>query len=129
MEKLTIEEKAKAYDEALEKAKQIIVEYDYDEHDNVFMEIFPELKKSEDEEVRKWLIAQLELKSDVDNPRDFELMILKSIAWLEKQCKPNPYSGASFDYNGNTWGMCARDNGVDILFNGKIIQHIPQIEK
>ena len=144
----------------------------------------------EDEKIRKWLIAQLELKSDGLNPSDLELMILKSIAWLEKQgdCsakwekntadnKPtlnhsvlmknihgvaegewngkewiqyrwssnikdsdvlywmnlcelekqgesNPYSGVSFEYNGNIWGMCARDNGVDILFNKKIIQHI-----
>jgi hypothetical protein len=48
-------------------------------------EVFPELKESEDEKIRKWLIAQLELKSDVNNPHDLELMILKSIAWLEKQ--------------------------------------------
>jgi hypothetical protein len=47
--------------------------------------VFPELKESEDEMIRKWLIAQLELKSDVHNPRDLELMYLKSIAWLEKQ--------------------------------------------
>lgn len=44
-------------------------------------------KESEDEKVRKWLITQLELKSDVNNPRDLELMILKSITWLEKQGK------------------------------------------
>ena len=50
--------------------------------------VFPELKESEDEMIRKWLIAQLELKSDVHNPRDLELMYLKSIAWLEKQGNP-----------------------------------------
>ena len=41
--------------------------------------------ESEDEKIRKWLITQLELKSDVNNPHDLELMILKSIAWLENQ--------------------------------------------
>lgn len=40
--------------------------------------------------------------------------------WLEKQGKPNPYSGVSFKYNGHTWGMCARDNGVEILVDGEI---------
>lgn len=42
--------------------------------------------------------------------------------WLEKQGekKPNPYSGTSFEYNGHTWGMCARDGGVEILIDGHI---------
>ena len=40
--------------------------------------------------------------------------------WLEKQGEPNPYSGVSFKYNGHTWGMCARDNGVEILVDGEI---------
>lgn len=44
---------------------------------------------------------------------------------IEKQGerKPNPYSGTSFEYNGHTWGMCARDNGVDILYDKHIIGH------
>ena len=42
--------------------------------------------------------------------------------YIEKQGeqKPNPYSGTSFDYDGHTWGMCARDNGVEILFDGEL---------
>lgn len=52
--------------------------------------------------------------------------IFKKQPWSEAQDEltPNPYSGVSFNDNGNVWGMCARDNGVDILFNGKLIQHI-----
>ena len=52
--------------------------------------------------------------------------IFKKQPWAEAQDEltPNPYSGVSFNDNGNVWGMCARDNGVDILFNGKLIQHI-----
>lgn len=38
--------------------------------------------------------------------------------YIEKQGEPNPYSGVSFKYNGHTWGMCARDNGVEILVDG-----------
>lgn len=34
--------------------------------------------------------------------------------------KPNPYSGTSFEYNGHTWGMCARDGGVEILIDGEL---------
>ena len=44
--------------------------------------------------------------------------------WLEKQGKQNPYSGVSFEYNGHTWGMCARDNGVEILVDGEIKERI-----
>ena len=44
--------------------------------------------------------------------------------WLEKQGEPNPYSGVSFKYNGHTWGMCARDNGVEILVDGEIKERI-----
>lgn len=45
--------------------------------------------------------------------------------YIEKQGeqKPNPYSGTSFEYNGHIWGMCARDNGVDILCDKHIIEH------
>ena len=48
-------------------------------------EVFPELKESEDERIRKWLIGQLKqglatAPKDV-NPNDAE----KAIAWLEKQ--------------------------------------------
>lgn len=43
---------------------------------------------------------------------------------LEKQGESNPYSGVSFKYNGHTWGMCARDNGVDILLDKQLFKHI-----
>ena len=44
---------------------------------------------------------------------------------LEKQSKkPNPYSGTSFEYNGHIWGMCARDNGVDILLDKQLLKHL-----
>ena len=46
--------------------------------------IFPELKESEDEKIRKWLISQLKIKSD-DTDSDLSIMIDKSITWLEKQ--------------------------------------------
>lgn len=38
--------------------------------------------------------------------------------------KTNPYSGVSFEYNGHIWGMCARDNGVDILLDKQLFKHL-----
>ena len=49
---------------------------------------------------------------------------MDTIARIEKQDEPNPYSGVSFKYNGHTWGMCARDNGVEILVDGEIKERI-----
>ena len=42
-------------------------------------------------------------------------------SWIKNQGEQiNPYSGISFEYDGHTWGMCARDNGVEILFDGEL---------
>lgn len=34
--------------------------------------------------------------------------------------KSNPYSGVSFQYNSHIWGMCARDNGVEISIDNEL---------
>ena len=70
----------------------------------------PELKESEDEKIRKELIRFHKSTIDINGIKGEDI-----IAWLEKQGKSNPYSGVSFEYDGHTWGMCARDYGVDIL--------------
>ena len=91
----------------------------------ILEEIFPELKESEDEKIRKALINTVKYYHPNESPYMHGISNESVIAWLEKQgLKSNPYSGVSFNYNGNTWGMWARDNGVDILFNRKLLQHI-----
>lgn len=123
MKELSIEEKAKAYDEVLERAK------DYQKVNGaagsaVISEIFPELveNESKDEQLRKNCIHFLELQKS-HHAATFE--IEECIAWLEKQGeKTNPYSGTFFNYNGHTWGMCARDNGVDILLDKQLFTHL-----
>lgn len=108
------------YKKALEKAKVYHNDYTKD----IMEDIFPELRESEDEKIRKVLIKFFSMGAK-NNLHTDGIADKAIIAWLEKQgLKSNPYSGVSFNYNGNTWGMCARDNGVDILFNRKLIQHI-----
>ena len=113
------------YKDALEKAKCLI----QNEETNIpvfyvdnIKDLFSELRESEDEKIRNEIIKFLELP----HPQFVGKRHQEDwIAWLEKQeLKSNPYSGVSFSYNGNIWGMCARDNGVDILFNKKLIYHI-----
>ena len=61
--------------------------------------------------------------TDADEQRfnDYDTTLKECIDWLENQGeKPNPYSGTSFEYNGHTWGMCARDGGVEILMDSEL---------
>ena len=118
---MTQKEKAIAYDKALKVANK------YKDTQIMFSsiqdEMFPELKESEDERIRKALIRYFTLSDEHAYNEACGVSYRDIVAWLEKQSR-NPYSGVSFEYNDNVWGMCARDNGVDILFNKKLIQHI-----
>lgn len=93
----TIEEKAKAYDESLERAKEQLngaKVFDYDNeqiaHDirTTVYSIFPELKESEDERIRQkllFLCYSWRNNEQVNIPDKEE--VEKTIAWLEKQGK------------------------------------------
>jgi len=74
---MTTEEKAKAYDEALERAKEINNEQRAQPF-NVMTRVFPELKESNDERIRKEIISFLE-GFYANRNKD------RWIAWLEKQ--------------------------------------------
>ena len=81
MKELSIEEKAKAYEEALEKAKALKECSTNTEVVRYMDELFPELKESEDERVRKELLAVI---NDLILPDDQQS---RFVAWLEKQGK------------------------------------------
>jgi len=78
---MTESEKAKAYDEALDRAKDCLKDgtitstaIDY------ISTIFPELKESEDEKIRKALVRFHKSTIDIDGIKGANI-----IAWLEKQ--------------------------------------------
>ena len=83
MKELSIEEKAKAYDEVREK---IAIRFG----SNVADEIFSQFEMSKDEKVRKNII--IALKSQKDELKDFYMSHNTSeselVAWLEKQGEP-----------------------------------------
>lgn len=83
----TIEEKAKAYDEAVERASHI-KDYKTLTPQETVEYIFPDLKESEDERIRKALIQFLrDYPTNLPNGKysrsDF-------FTWLEKQKEPKP---------------------------------------
>ena len=107
MKELSIEEKAKAYDEAIERAKKQLDEakvFDYEDeqiaHDirTTTYDIFPELKESEDERIRKKLIDYFKgfLEGNEDTYKvgggvTWEGLDVKDvIAWLEKKGEQKP---------------------------------------
>ena len=85
---MTNEEKAKAYDKAVEIGKSKIKNNkDHVLYEDDIIEIFPELKESEDERIRKGLIDFL--KSPFVNKNITDEKVTPWIAWLEKQGEQN----------------------------------------
>ena len=88
---MTQEEKAKAYDEALERAKTL-----YENANGMILkkwveQVFPELKESEDEKVSKELIDAVQGLWDND-ALPIPLSVKRKdewLAWLEKQGEPS----------------------------------------
>lgn len=130
MEELSIEEKAKRYDKAIEIAralnngKSVAVE----SGTTVYECIFPEIKEKGYEEIKKQLIEFLDIFSKCGRNGNYKKWNTSDCAnwliWVKKQNELNPYSGVSFEYNGHTWGMCARDGGVEIGCDKQLIAYI-----
>ena len=76
---MTIEEKAKAYDEAIERAKEYMDKGYY----ALMPELFPQLAESEDEKIRKELISIIDGYFPDKTSQQREVYL----AWLEKQKK------------------------------------------
>lgn len=86
MKELSIEEKAKRYDEAIAHAKMLLKIIGNATLGNLvlkneFKNMFPELKESEDERIRKKLIEAVKGDMVVGGTKDKQL----AISWLEKQ--------------------------------------------
>ena len=94
---MNTEEKAKAYDKAVKEAS--IAYKDEDRHLRATLErVFPELKESEDERMRKEIIQTLKRYAkcvedghDAPSAKDFVIREVESqITWLEKQSERKP---------------------------------------
>src|SRR5574344_1735020 len=81
MKELSIEEKAKRYDEAISIAREINNEQRVQPY-NIMTRVFPELIESEDERIRKEIIQWLKNSEGQTHPID---RYNAAIAWLEKQ--------------------------------------------
>ena len=82
MKELSIEEKAKAYDNLIERLKDFQFEYRFSAFSDTIERYFPELKESEDEDerIRKDIVEAVEFHKDFSQKRKEYIY-----AWLEKQ--------------------------------------------
>jgi len=109
MKELSIEQKAKAYDKVLERAKSWYIDAQIDFKKSLET-LFPGLKESEDERIRKEIIAFL--KENFDTGRAEETWSLSGlerwIAWLEKQGEQKPVDNRLIPQKGKYY-VCIND--------------------
>ena len=89
---MTQEEKAKAYDEIIGRAKKeldVCGSQDCDAAKQIFR-LFPELRESENEKIRKEIIEDYKISKRLFSTKEEEKIIDKKIAWLEKQGEKLP---------------------------------------
>lgn len=127
-----MEDYEKKYKELLEKAKDFNFQGYIDEE--CLYDMFPELRESEDEKIRKTIVSVLEqnIRAGFDHSNGFKFT--EMIAWLEKQKDINskeyvfrPYAGCDI----NTAAIIAVEkqklgNKIVLAFNGA---YIPVEEK
>ena len=110
---MTREEKAKAYDEALERAKEMYnINIVDTPHKGIVEYIFPELAESEDERIRKHIIDIIK-----DNAKSKCIPCDAEIAYLEKQ-KINTEGDFGRGYNCG-YEACLNSHGAEWFENQK----------
>ena len=120
----TIEEKAKAYDEAIEKFEVILNLNTVKESGTIFADdvrkILPELKELEGERIREWLIALIKSNEygPISNVGEMPCPKPNVIEWLEKQGEQKVANNVTPRFKVGDW----------VVFNNKH-QSIYQVEK
>ena len=103
---MTEKEKAKAYDAAIERAKKLY-------GDGIAEGIFPELKESDDDRIRKWIIDDIRynMNNEPLNNSEYKKKAEKAIAWLEKQGK-NSTDKTKPSFNVGDWVVLITSKSV-----------------
>lgn len=105
---MSIEEKAKAYDKALDNAK-VVYKTIRKDLKPVIEQIFPELKESDDDRIRKELIKLL--RNLFNNYSYFikDPFYTECIAWLEKQSEMNIQNNNPLKIEPDKFYFCIKD--------------------
>lgn len=85
IKELSIEEKAKAYDELKVKAQELEEDGCFDKL--TLFDLFPELAESEDEKIKNRLIKLIKMSNEVGGFALHKWEADEMLTWLEKQCE------------------------------------------
>jgi len=105
MKELSIEEKAQAYDEALEKARQLCAYPTTKPFISDLQDLFPELCESEDEKTRKRIIALVNAHGQGMYKDDM-------LTWLEKQGEQKPTDKVEPKFKVGDWCIDNEDGTI-----------------
>lgn len=113
---ITVEEKAKRYDEALKAAKDVYTYYcDDREQLRKIESIFPELKESKDEKIRKGLIGYFRA-GKCENISSYHGISTNDIlAWLEKQGKQKLTDEVEPKFHEGEWIITEANNLYQVI--------------
>ena len=123
MKKISIEENIKCYNDKLKLAKEALDSGSYDKETIEY--IFPELKESEDERIKKNLITFFKGEYGTNsNARFAGIKVKDVIAWLEKQSEPT-----SLQINERAWLYLVSDvltwtNGIGQYLDDPRVQEL-----
>ena len=134
MKELSIEEKAKAYDEAIKIANEYFDSPRTCIDIDVLPKLFPELKESEDgdEKVRKALIKLVTNHASMDLFIEYDIHLDEALSWLEKQGE-NTYNKELSELLHKV--ICRFINDLDIPYSDRkkvsmeIVPYVERIEK
>ena len=118
---MTDKEKAKAYDEAIRKAKIILGCCNSDSiiTKHTIYDIFPELNESEDERMIKFIKQQLfNIKKTITENYELDTKLTKAIDWLEKQGEQK----STLNFKAKDWYVSKVDGKI---YNAKFMEKTP----
>ena len=120
MKELSIEEKARLYDEA----KYIMKEYLESGNagviaENTIKKAFPELKESEDERIRTLIISSIKNDMTVGSTKNKE----ECIAWLEKQGEQKPADNIESSAQNKPWSKEDEEMFIEIILDLKALKN------
>lgn len=106
---MTTEEKAKAWDEAIERAKsKIRNDKDHVLYEEDILDIFPSLKESDEERIRKDIVFYIAANHKDDGEK------ARWLYWLEKQGEQKPIEEVKPKFKVGDWVICK--NGSHRVF-------------
>lgn len=118
---MTQEQKAKAYDEVIEKLRDFYRDYDTISHlidvKEELANLIPELKESEDEKIKKEIISFLKEGKPYYCPNSVRRQ--EWIAWLENQGK---HKASVVDFKAKDWYVSKVDGKI---YNAKFMEKNP----